>query len=263
MIFQNFGYNQNYPVGVAPAPAPALARLAISQSLWSYFDFAFTESYSGSGQVPVYDLSGNNNHGVVSGSLSYKSITSGSLATTASFCLMQGGATDLNNVSMPTLTLPNEWSMVCSYYIKDVLYAFNFTEIFVARQPDPEAYGILGMNATNSFRAVVANNDNFDTTKLPVNSASGSTWHVTQMSFNDSTNLFTWSTDGVTGSFTHPSAISTGIVTPRWNNGGNNTGFDPYLGSGSMVQVMAVYTGSLSTDQMLSNWNSLRGRYDL
>ena len=48
MIFQNFGFNQNYPVFVA-APVEGIQRLAVSSSLYAYYDIAFTASYSGSG----------------------------------------------------------------------------------------------------------------------------------------------------------------------------------------------------------------------
>lgn len=253
-------WQQPITAAIVP-PVDVLPRLAVSSSLYAYHDFAFTASYSASGQTIVYDLSGNNNTGSVNGTLNYQPITSGSAVTKGTYCLMQPAANDTNNVQMRQVNLSGNYTMVCSWYMKNPLYSFNYTEIFVGREP--EAYGILAQNNANSFRAIVSNNDNLSSTQLPINSGTGSNWHVSQFSFNDTTNEVVWCMDGTTGSFTLASATSTGIVSPRWNNGGNNTGFDPYLGSGSMVQVMAVYTGSLTADQMVQNWNSLKGRYDL
>jgi hypothetical protein len=246
---------------VAPEPVSLIQRLAVSSSLFAYYDIAFTASYSGSGQTTVFDLSGNNRTGSVIGTLGYKSISSGSSVTTASFGLMQGGNNDTNQVAMPQVTLSGNYTFVCSWYGKNILYSSNYTEIFVGR--DPDAYGILSQNAANSFRVIASNNDNLSTTQFPINTATTESWHVTQYSFNDSTNNVNYCADGQTGSFTLTSAISTGTITPKWNNGGTGTGFDPYLGSGSMVQVMALYTGSLTTSELLQNHDSIKGRYGL
>jgi hypothetical protein len=247
--------------GVTPTPTSPLQRLAVSSSLFAYYDFAFTASYSQSGQVTVFDLSGNNNSGSVNGTLNYQPITSGSTALTASMCLMQPANNDTNQVQMKPVTLGTTYSMVCAYYIKNPLYSFNYNEIFVGRDPG-ESYGFLSQNGVNSQRLILSNNDDLSSTQTPALSASTGSWHISQMSFNDTTNVFTFCADGVTGSYTLASATSIGSsITPRWNSGGNNTGFDPYLGSGSMVQVMAYYTGSLTADQMVLNHLSLKDRY--
>jgi hypothetical protein len=245
---------------VVPAVTP-LPRLAVSSSLYAYYDFAFTSSYSQSGQVTVFDLSGNNNTGSVNGTLNFQPITSGSTALTASMCLMQPANNDTNNVQMRAVTLGNTYSMVCTYYIKNPLYSFNYNEIMVGRDPG-EAYGFLSQNGVNSQRLILSNNDTLSTNQTPTLSANTGSWHISQMSFNDTTNVFTFCADGVTGSFTLASATTLGAtITPRWNSGGNNVGFDPYLGSGSMVQVMAYYTGSLTADEMVLNHLSLKDRY--
>ena len=66
MIFQNFGFNQNYPVA---APAPPAAQ----PILW--VDAGNASSYNGSGSV-WYDITSLGNNGSISNAV-YSAITGG------------------------------------------------------------------------------------------------------------------------------------------------------------------------------------------
>lgn len=253
MIFQNFGFNQFYPVA-ATEPVSGIQRLAVSQSIWAYYDIAFTQSYSGSGQSTVFDLSGNNNNGTVVGTVNYNTAgISGSV-------LRLGASGQGNRVDMPTITLGVGQTWVMAWYMTSASYQFNATEFFAGREP--EGYGMFAQNGTNSSRTVFGVNDVFNTTDTPINSGQSGSWHISQFSFDDASNTANWCMDGTTGSATLTAAVSTGTITPKFNY--NVTGLPSrYLNSGSMMQVMALYTGSLTTQQLLDNHNSLKARYGL
>jgi hypothetical protein len=257
MIFQNFGYNQNYPVsGVAPVVG-GIQPLAISSSLYAYYDIAFTASYSGSGQTTVFDLSGNNKSGSVVGTVNYNTAgISGSV-------LRLGASGNGNRVEMPALTLGVGQTWVMAWYMQSANYQFDFTEFFAGR--DPDAYGMFAANNVYNACILPLINDQYGATltPTPTNTGQSGSWHISQISFNDTTNTLNYCLDGGTGSYTLTTAVSTGNVTPKWNFN-NVTGLpNRYLNSGSMMQVMALYTGSLSNDEMLQNYNGLKARYGL
>ena len=257
MIFQNFGFNQNYPVAAAPAPPPAggIQRLAISGSLYAYYDIAFTASYSSSGQTTVFDLSGNGNNGTTAGTVNYDTAgISGSV-------LRLGASGQSNQVYMPQLTLGAEQTWVMAWYMQGASFQFGAIEFFAGREPD--AYGMFAGDSGNGSRIIPVINDvnQFPSFSNPTNSATSGSWHISQFSFTDSTNLWSYCFDGITGSFTLSATVSTGTISPTWNYPSGLT--QRFLNSGSMMQVMALYTGSLTTQQMVDNHNSIKARYGL
>lgn len=255
MIFQNFGFNQNYPV------IDGIRRLAVETSLYAYYDVAFTQSYSGSGQTTIFDLSGNGKNGTVNGSWNYDSSS-----VSGSF-LRLGTSSNSNTIDMPSLTLSGSVTFVVSWYMNSGSYQFDFIDLFGGT--DPEYYGMfIGNNAGNSSRVLPSINDVYDisaaTSGIQTGSASSGSWHISQFSFSvtNPNNRWNWCMDGITGSYTQVAAISTGTITPKFNfNSATLT--SRFLNSGSMVQVMALYTGSLTTQELLANHNSLKGRYGL
>lgn len=256
MLVRGIGFYQNYPAAVAPAPAAEIQRLAVSQSLWGYYDIAFTQSYSGSGQTTVFDLSGNNNTGSVIGTVNYDTAgISGSV-------LRLGASGQANRVAMPSITLSGSFTMTIAWYMTSGSYQFDAIELFGGR--DPEAYGIFALDNTYNACALPFVNDDYGAslTATPTNSAQSGSWHISQFSFDDASNNLNYCMDGTTGSYTIATTLSTGTITPTWN-------FDSpalpnrFLNSGSMMQVMALYTGSLTTQQLLDNHNSIKGRYGL
>ena len=241
---------------VAAPVESGIQRLAVSSSLYAYYDIAFTASYSGSGQTTVFDLSGNNKSGSVVGTVNYNTAgISGSV-------LRLGASSQGNRVEMPQLTLGNQQTWVLGWYMTSASYSFGVTELYCGR--DPETYGMFASTGEYGSIAVPIIDDvnQFPSFTTPSGSASSGSWHISQFSFTDSTNLFNYCFDGITGSFTLAATVSTGTITPKWNF--DNSGLsNRYLNSGSMMQVMALYTGSLSTSELLQNHNSLKGRYGL
>ena len=257
MIFQNFGFNQNYPVVVGAPVVSGIQRLAVSSSLYAYYDVAFTASYSGSGQTKIFDLSGNNKSGSVVGTMNYNTAgISGSV-------IRLGASGTGNRVEMAPVTLSGGVTFTVAYYINSASYGTTVTELFSGRNPN--AYGIFAGNSTvisGAFTQEINDTDSFPIQYAGTNSAQSGSWHISQFSFNDASNTVNFCADGVTGSYTLVTTIGGGAITPtfNYNNGSIPTRF---LNSGSMVQVMAIYTGSLSTSQLLENHNSLKGRYGL
>ena len=135
MIFQNFGFNQNYPVVVGAPVVSGIQRLAVSSSLYAYYDVAFTASYSGSGQTKIFDLSGNNKSGSVVGTMNYNTAgISGSV-------LRLGASGTANRVEMAPVTLSGGVTFTVAYYINSASYGTTVTELFSGRNPN--AYGIF------------------------------------------------------------------------------------------------------------------------
>ena len=256
MLVRGIGFYQNYPAAVAPEPAAGIQRLAVSQSLYAYYDVAFTESYSGSGQTTIFDLSGNNNNGSVVGTVNYNT------ANVSGSVLRLGASGNTNRVDMPQLTLSGGFTFTMAWYMTSASYQFDATELFAGR--DNEAYGILSLNNTYNACNLPIINDTYGAslTPTPTNSAQSGSWHISQFSFDDASNTVNYCMDGTTGSYTVTAAITTGTITPKWNF--NNPALpNRYLNSGSMMQVMALYTGSLTTQQLLDNHNSIKARYGL
>lgn len=253
MIFQNFGFNQNYPIAAVIPPSSGIQRLAVSSSIWAYYDIAFTASYSASGQTTVFDLSGNGNNGTTAGTVNYNT------ADISGSVLRLGSSSNANRVDMPQLTLGEGQTWVIAWYMTSATYTFGAAEIFAGREP--EAYGLFIGSGTNGNRMIPVINDvnEFPSFSNPTNSATSGSWHISQFSFTDSTNLWQYCFDGITGSFTLSAAVATGTLTPKFNVDSSTR----TLNSGSMMQVMALYTGSLSTQQMLDNHNSIKSRYGL
>ena len=250
------GSAQNYNITgsiIYNAP-PAPQRLAVSSSLFAYYDVAFTSSYSSQGQATIYDLSGNGNNGSVVGVMNYDT------DTVLGKVLRLGSSANSNRVDMAGVDLNDAVTFVIAWYMTSGNYQFDSIELFVGR--DPEAYGIFIGNGTQDSKTNLIINDgsSYPTLYTPVNSGASGSWHISQFSFNDVSNVWNYCMDGVTGSYTLAETISSGIIDARFNF---NNGSLPnrYLNSGSMVQVMALYTGSLSTSELLQNHNSLIARY--
>ncbi len=88
-------------------------------------------------------------------------------------------------------------------------------------------------------------------------------WQVYQVSYDGITNTLNYAVNDATASVT-ASNFDYNNVNYQFNifgaSGNFGSGFGGY-GSGSMVQVAAIYTGSLSNDEMIQNWNAIKGRY--
>lgn len=242
-------------------PFVGIQRLAVTSSLYAYYDVAFTSSYSSSGQTEIFDLSNNNRTGTVSANWNYNSAD----GVQGSF-LRLATSSNTNTVAMPTVTLSGGVTFVAAWFMNSGSYQFNGIDLFAGR--DPEAYGIFIRNAAatppNAVLPIINDVGDFTGTLsgFPSNTATSGSWHISQFSFDDASNVWNWCMDGITGSYTEAVAMTTGTITPQFNL--NNPSLtNRFLNSGSIMQVMALYTSSLTTAELLQNHNSIKGRYGL
>lgn len=227
--------------------------VSVSQSLAALYDIQYTQSYSGTGNT-IYDLSGVGNNATIANT-SYWYYNTSPLNT-----LMKNTGGDNTQIDISEIAGTN-YTLLLSWYGKNPTYSTYGSDapLLYDRDQDPgnNQYGMTALS--NSVAATTSNGD------IPLNlnvtsSATLDAWHISQISLNQTTGTGSYCLDGITGSYTGSSAASALQFSILSNRLGDSvSGF----GSGSMFQVAAVYTSSLSTSQMLSNYNVLKDRYGL
>lgn len=241
---------------VPQVAAAGIVELPVTRGLYAYYDAGISASYSGSG-TNINDLSPNNKDGTLAGTWGWVELTG-----IEGRVFRMGASGTGTRIDFPTLNpaTTGEITFFLSFFIHPgSTYAFDAVDLLIGR--DSQAYGILGADASPyDFRTLFAINDSFDLSSTPVNSATGSKWHIAGFSFKDSDNSLKYVADGSTGSLTFSSTMDSSNMAISWNSAGvpGRT-----LGSGSMTQVLAMYTSSLSTDELLQNYNAIKARYGL
>jgi hypothetical protein len=235
-------------------------KLLVTQSLFSYVDVSQTFSYPGSGST-IYDIRGNNDATILSSS--YWNYNTSSLATPV--LGLNTSSSDSSSIFFPASSF-TEYTLLLTWYGENPVYnAFsNDAPLLYDKDQDP-GNNQFGMSAINggTIGVAVFNGPSPINTNVSA-SANLNTWHVSQISLNNINGTGSYCLDGITGSYTG-SAIGGAMSNIVYSIFGNeltspaDTGFT----SGSMWQVAAIYTGSLSTTQMLSNYNALKNRYGL
>lgn len=244
-----------YKPAIIPTPPPVniSASVAVSQSLAALYDILYTQSYPGTGAT-IYDISGLNNNATIASS-SYWNYNTSFIATPT--LMKNTGSTD-TQIDLPELSATN-YTLLLSWYGRNRVFGTfgQGSPLFFDKDQDPgnNQYGMTSLS-NDSVGVTI-----FDST-TPINlnvtsSATLDTWHVSQISLS-TTGTGSYCLDGITGSYTGSgaySALQFSILGDVLNQ--PTVGY----GSGSMFQVAAVYTSSLSTSQMLSNYNVLKDRY--
>jgi len=229
------------------------SSIAITSSLITLYDIAYTSSYNGSGTT-IYDLSGNTNNGTIA-NLSYWNYNTSSLVA-PTLAKNTGGVN--TQIDLPEINATN-YTLLLSWYGQNRI--FNIygvgAPIFFDKDQDP-GNNQYGISSLSNDSAVVAIIDGTNPINLNVtSSATLNKWHISQVSLS-TTGTGSYCLDGITGSYTGSGggiALQFSILGDTLNQ--STVGY----GSGSMFQVAAVYTSSLSTSQMLQNWNSMKVRY--
>ena len=233
------------------AAALGLAPLAVSGSFFAYYDIGFTSSYSASNQDTLFDLSGNGNNATRSGTMTYNttfissSTVSHSLSTSPS-----------NAFEAPAVTTA-DFSLVYGGYYGSSAGAPQFANLLTSRngsQGSDATNGMFIYNVDNSILFYNNNGGDFS----PASSVSPGAFYVIQMSYSNSTGDILYNINGVTGS------ISRGVQGTL--SAAYNYNFDPGDSTRALsgyVQVLAIYTSSLSQAQMNTNFEGLRGRYEI
>jgi hypothetical protein len=241
-------------------PLPS-GSLAVSQSLWSAIDLAYS-NYDTQTAI-ISDLSGlQNNLSTING------FTSWSLATTSS-----ASGSILQTTSGYPAAIP--WPNIYSYNNYSLLFSWRATDYFPnSDRPLPlitnsdntgnDVFGLFGKVKDVTYTNQLIGYDGFNSAIPTGSNVGGDTggtlnqWHVSQYAINSTSGTGSYCIDGITGSFVGvflPEAVQWRVFGPFIN------GFEARYSGSVQWQAAAIYTGSLSNDQMLQNWNSIKGRY--
>ena len=232
------------------AAAQGLAPLAVSGSFFAYYDIGFTTSYSASNQSTLFDLSGNGNHASSTGTMTYN--TTFISSSTVSHSL----STSPSNAFIAPSVTTADFSLVYGGYF-GARSGDSYNNMLTSRNGQQGSDSTNGMYFYTDDNNVLFYNDN-DGNFSAANSVTLGAWYVIQMSYNSSTNTILTNINGVTGSISRAGADTKTFVI--------NYNFDPAATLRAMsgyIQVIAIYTGSLSQAQMDSNYQGLRGRYGI
>jgi hypothetical protein len=246
--------------GPSAIPLPS-GSLVVSQSLWSAIDLAYSNYDTQT--ATISDLSGlQNNLSTING------FTSWSLATTSS----ASGSILQTTSGYPAAI---QWSSVYGYNNYSLLFSWRATDYFPnADRPLPlitnsdnlgnDVFGLFGKVKDLAYTNQLIGYDGFNSAIPTGSNVGGDTggtlnqWHVSQYAINPTSGTGSYCIDGITGSFVGvflPEAVQWRVLGPFIN------GFEARYSGSVQWQVAAIYTGSLSNDQMVQNWNSIKGRY--
>jgi hypothetical protein len=236
-----------------------VSPLAVSASLKSVIDINNTLSYDGTGST-IFDLSGNG----VSPTILTSSLwiyDSSSLATKT--LKLNNTASADNFITYPSINVSGSYSLLLSMYGSNPYYTGpqNAIPLFQTKPQNLVGDDTNGLyNGANVvIKSMISPINSNVTIGTPVNNS----WQVYQVSYNSITDVVNYAVNDITGTYS-PSAFDFNNRSLQFNIFGGTADFGSGVGgygNGSMIQVAAIYTGSLSGDQMLQNWNSIKGRY--
>jgi hypothetical protein len=232
------------PADISPVPLPS-GSIPVSQSIWSAIDLAYS-NYSTASYI-ISDLSGNQ-HDL------NQTTSSWNFTTTSS---VSGSIFDTQNTIIQPFTWDDAFPVPAAYTF---LVAWRSSFI----NPSDYKFPILGRGDETEMYGF--ENNIYDLSNLPsstpnqcgTNGATLNTWHITQISVNNVNRSGSFCIDGITGSMVNPAGFGNTFIPILF---GQNRVFGGTLTGSFQWQVAAMYTGSLSNDQMVTNWNALKGRY--
>jgi hypothetical protein len=234
-----------------PLPLPS-GSIPVSQSIWSAIDLAYS-NYSTASYI-ISDLSGNNNY-LSNSTSSWNLITTSSVSGSIfeNTKLSPSGA-----LRWPTGFPASSYSLLLAWKPITAPYQpYEFLPPLIANSDNSgnDHFGMFGSLDNNIYAG-----DSFqgDYEQCGTNGATLNNWHISQISVNNTTLSSSYCIDGITGSM-GPTGLGE-TVDWRLFGGFINNREAWYTGS-IQFQIAAIYSGSLSNDQMVTNWNALKGRY--
>jgi len=266
--YHTFLSSSNFVInGVAPIPpGPSgsvipTGSIAVSSSLAVLYDTNYTQSYDGTGST-IYNLASTSNNATLVTSSAWL-YDSSSLATKTLKLLTTGSSGDGSLITIPSITVSGSYSLLISMYGSNTYYTGpnNTIPLFQTNTKNLVNDDTNGLrNGANILiRSMISPINSDVTIGTPVNNS----WQIYQVSYNGVTDVVNYAVNGVTGSYS-PAAFDFNNRNLQFNifgaSGDFGSGFGGY-GSGTMMQVAAIYTASLSNDEMIQNWNAIKGRY--
>ena len=233
--------------------------LPVSESLWSLIDIAYPLSYDGTGSI-LYDISDYFDNATINNVQGYEYNTavldSGSLILRTS-SLDTEFTWDTSSSLYPTF---QDFTLLVTWFGNNLEYnsSSSYFPIFSDNNSD---WGIYGGDLTTWDSGIVINAGGQlievgqDTAGESGGGAVG--WHISQVSYESSTNTVRYNCDNITGSVVVSGSALPTDFTPIWND----KFASGKMGDNTAVQVLAIYTSSLSLEEMTLNHNSLDPRY--
>lgn len=242
------------------------SSLAVTSSLVCLIDSQYTESFVDFKNQLIYDSTPYSTNVFNQLSSAYSYVTS----STFPYIEYNGrpsttfDSTKLRFNNVASLTPINNITLVAVYNIPKFTSNINDPDKFIPILGDlraqwgstsnfaqKDAFGIFVSGSQTGVSGVNLRNEN-DGIYLPYSSSING-WHITQMSYNGSTDTITWANDNITG--------SNAISNKDWYRftfeiqRGQNLSLPNYFETGSKFKLFAVYTSSLSSDELLQNYN--------
>lgn len=244
------------------------ASLAVTESLVSLIDTIYTQSFDKFNYNISYDVTPSLNNLFVDYSDTYSYVTSSAIPYIQFDEWSSEAKTAQMNLNSIVSALPiEELTLVAVYNVPSFSRTISdtssnrFINIFgdSSAQRDSRTnlsqfnpFGMWLSGSVDNLNSLIIQHHSNDII-LPFSSSIDG-WHISQMSYNKSTNTITWANDNITGS----SSVSSDNwyrITPAINYGSSPSG-DPYgFATGSKFRMFAVYTSSLSADELLENYN--------
>jgi len=247
--------NKNYST-------PPTSSLAISSSLVCLVDTQYTESFIDFNNQLIYDATpySTNVFNTLNGAYSY--ITSSAIPYiefNGTGSNMPKTTTALRFNSIASLTPMNNLTLVAVYNVPKFrgpidtnipIFGDNLAQRQNRSNDGPwDKFGIyLQGNSTNVVGPVLHPGN----VTLPYSSSIDG-WHITQMSYDDSTNSVIWANDNITGSYS--TSIGTWYRIILQTQEQQISSQHEYFETGSKFKMFAVYTSSLSADELIENYN--------
>jgi hypothetical protein len=248
-----FKGNNNYVVPPPPPfQAPPITTGEVTNGLLLYLNAGNNVSYSGNGNT-WYDLSGNNNHGIL------RANGSGSLP------VYQDGSFTFNGsssyVSIVSSVIPNSGSFSVSTWAK--MSPGSFAEMINTRNPSNRSIGFLLTSTGSDIRAQIINpNENHFAFSGSHSTIQDNTWHLITIAFNETANTMAAYVDNYlidTKNIVAGSLVGQGYFNIGWDYAWGG-GAEFFRGS---IATVSVYNSVLSSTDVTTNFNAVKSRFGL
>jgi hypothetical protein len=236
--------------------------LPVSRSLWSLVDIGYTSSYDGTGDT-LYDISNNYNNAVINNRDEYEYNT---LVLDSGSLILRTSSLDTSfNFNLDTSTFrpypsQTDFTLLVTWFGNNLEYntSSSYFPIFSDNTND---WGIYGGDSTTWDNGIVINAGG-QLIEVGQDTAGesgglGIGWHISQVSYESSTNTIRYNCDNVSGSVIVSGSSLPTDFNPIWND----KLLSGKMGDNTAVQVLAIYTQPLTLEEMRINHDSLDPRY--
>jgi hypothetical protein len=215
----------------------------VTDGLVCNLDAGFTPSYPKSGTT-WYDVSSNGNNGTLTNGPTFNSLNGGSIDLDGS---------DDKVLLFSNNNFPTSYTKFCFFRLKN---RNNYYNLMSASSPVDHVLWV-GTFATGVYRLAGANNARSSYSEVIITTELfDNVWYCAAITFDNSTLQMKLYLNGVLGSTTTSTTISSGGICKigEHSNGQSIAGYVP---------IAMVYNRALSDAEVLQNYNAQKGRFGL